>query len=402
MVKLLKMNDVDDVSKNSSSSAQIVASIDDLLIQIIKRLPFKKLVQLKLVSKYWNSLLLDPNRCLLRNRPVVGFIFGCHNIGQYGTSWHTIFLDKSISKTIQNMPPPTNDYSLYPDYKILHSCNGLLVLYNMSLKKGNQKCYIYNPTTRKHIQLPLPKAAEYHSIIGMYLAFDPSKSPHYRVVCVLKIIFDLSWLEIYSPETGLWRDGGVLFEENKYFDCTDGVYWNGAIHWVKLGTEPREFVYLNPYCDQTPKVFPSPPLRDGSYYKRNDYSFGESCDHLHFVDAYRTLDKFIVYEMKRDYSEWFVRYNVDLPEMKMDYSGDSQWMYEHLCRYSDRRYIVVRGKNDDDSFLVIANNKRIVRYNFEQKTCETLCDFDSTKRDHSLLFSCLRHPFQYIESNCSV
>ncbi|KAL3641772.1 hypothetical protein CASFOL_012587 [Castilleja foliolosa] len=401
------------------SSAQIVATSDDLIIEIIKRLPLKQTVQFRLVSKYWNSLILDPKLCLLRNRPVVGLIFEVLDNGKSPTWYITsvcsyiMFLDKSISPLIQEMSP--TKFTWYWHCRILHSCNGLLLCVSNQIYNLSPKYYVCNPTTNKCIVLP--KVLDHHnrdSIHGMYLAFDPSKSPHYRVVCVLTLFpSGLHLFEVYSSETGSWRKGSESFEANVDFDFQDGVYWNGAIHWVNVVTKPRESVYFSLDCGQTLKVFPNPPLKDISYDK-SDYYFGESDDHLHFVDGHRGSDEFIVYEMKRDYSEWFVKYKVNVHEMK---GGFSEWFVKENVDVSKvdmdyyesffkdevfvRIYTVVRGKNDEDSFMVIVTGKRIARYNFEHKTCETLCEFESTTEHHSVFFGSKR-PFQYIESLCSV
>ncbi|KAL3623615.1 hypothetical protein CASFOL_032431 [Castilleja foliolosa] len=217
----------------------------------------------------------------------------------------------------------------------------------------------------------------------------------------------LHLFEVYSSETGSWRRGGELLKAYTHFDFEEGVYWNGAIHWVnivcrprELVNKPREPVYFSLDCDQTPKVFPKPPLKDKSF-EIDDYYFGESCDHLHFVDAYRTVSEFIVYEMKKDYSEWLVKYKVNIPEMKTDRS-ECLMRYRNIVPEACRRYnVVVRGKNDKDIFLVIANVQRIVRYNFEEKTYETLRDFEPTFKDR-LVYWGEKCPFQYIESLSSV
>ncbi|KAL3641773.1 hypothetical protein CASFOL_012588 [Castilleja foliolosa] len=404
----------------NSSSAQMVASSDDLLIEIIQRLPFNTFAQLRLVSNYWNSLMLDPKLGLSHNRPALGLIFEGLDIGHETPSSYIIFLDKSITPPIRNMIPPKVD-TFYRHCKILHSCNGLLLCVS---KRDGPKYYVFNPTTRKHIQLPdVVFDHSRVSIRGMYLAFDPSKSPHYKVVCVMRSFAErLHLFEVYSSETRSWRKGGDLFKAD--FDCEDGVhlnganyedgvywnganfedgvYWNRAIHWVNISIKPqgstcftkppREPVYFSLDCDQTPKVFPKPPLQNKPYYK-NDYYFGESCDHLHFIDAHRTSNKLVVYEMKRDYSEWFVKYNVNV--------GFGEWYIRHEFTDTSRRYIVVRGKNDEDSFLVVATGQRIVRYNFELKTCEILYEFKPKFEDRPVSWGAKR-PFQYIQSLCPV
>ncbi|KAF5959794.1 hypothetical protein HYC85_001003 [Camellia sinensis] len=78
---------------------------------------------------------------------------------------------------------------------------------------------------------------------GLNLVFDPSRSPHYKVVCiwhfdhvdsVLSIDYDRNKLcyhiEIYSSETGSWRACVEPFIANQNSEFLGGVYWNGAIN----------------------------------------------------------------------------------------------------------------------------------------------------------------------------
>ncbi|KAL3618059.1 hypothetical protein CASFOL_038380 [Castilleja foliolosa] len=423
MAKLFELfNEEDEAEK--PSSAQIVASIGDLLIKIIQPLPLKPIFQLTLVSKYWNSLISDLNLFLSSNiRPAVGLIFEVLEKSDYPNSTYAysyiISLDKStISRPIQKMTSIRDTW--YRHCKILHSCNGLVLCVSNPAENLSRRYYVCNPTIKKYIILP--KVVVDHnrlSIHGMYLVFDPSKSPHnYKVVCLLRSFGDwLHFFDVYSSETGTWRKGSELFKADKNFDFGNGVYWNGAIHWVNIVTKPRKSVYFSLDCDQTLKVFPNPPLQDTDYDK-SCYYFGESYDHLHFVDSHRKLSEIIVYEMKRDYSEWFVKYKVNVAEIKRNYLewDYSEWFmkhkvkfpeihrdYEYFCKYIAyaQIYTVVRVKNDEDSFLVIKVGRTIVRYNFKQKTCETLCNLESALGDRWVHWGSARS-FQNIESICPV
>ncbi|KAL3650416.1 hypothetical protein CASFOL_006819 [Castilleja foliolosa] len=394
MAKLLNAYDDDDDEAEKPSSAQIVASIDDLLIQIIRHLSLKPLVQLRLVSNNWNSLISDSKLRLWHNRAAVGLIFERLD---YGHSY-ILSLDKSIiSPPIRKMTPTKDPW--YQHCKIMHSCNGLLLCVSNPAHNLTQKYYVCNPTTKKYTALPQVVFDNTNeSICGMSLAFDPSNSvPHYKVVCVIRSLGGLlHFFEVYSSKTGSWRESGELFKAYAHFDFEDGVYWNRAIHWVNIVTKPRECVYFSLDCDQTPKVFPNPPLQDKCYYK-NDYYFGETCDHLYFIDANREVGEFNVYEMKRDYSEWFVKYKVNVPDAQISYSPISR---ERLRKNGEDWFMVVRGKNDEDWFLVFASmmmisyHRRITRYNLDQNICEILWD-------HSV-FGGSKRPFQFIESHCPV
>ncbi|KAK6117898.1 hypothetical protein DH2020_048360 [Rehmannia glutinosa] len=245
-----------------SSSAQIVASIDDLLKEILLRLPIKSLIRFKLVSKQWHYLISNPR-----------------------------FYSKGI--------------------RIAHSCNGLLLCSSFQARDNNQTYYVYNPTTNKFPILPKLDVGDGISprIHGMSLAFDPAKSFHYKVVCVQGLRLDMVGYqyecEVYSSKTGSWRKCGEPLTAHVNFE--DGVYWNGAIHWNNNGTG-RDSLYFN-IGNQMLRIMPIPPI---DWDCINNYYFGESFDHLHYIKIVGLELHFDVYEMRRDYSEWFIKYNVDL------------------------------------------------------------------------------------------
>ncbi|KAK9292099.1 hypothetical protein L1049_020056 [Liquidambar formosana] len=106
--------------------------------------------------------------------------------------------------------------------------------------------------------------------------------------------------------------------------------------------------------------------------------FGASRDHLHVIlISGACAPQFLVYEMKRDYSRWFVKYKVDLRALKTLFSdlGGSKFDISKL-RY--RRLVILclaRGENNDESFLVMRTPHEAVRYSFKDKILKKLCDF---------------------------
>ncbi|KAK6121902.1 hypothetical protein DH2020_044352 [Rehmannia glutinosa] len=224
------------------------------------------------------------------------------------------------------------------------------------------------------------------SVRGMILAFDPSKSPHYKVVCVLGLgdVMDQYKFEVYSSKTSSWRKYGEPFTAEVNFQ--NGVYWNGSIHWISFSKTGKSF-YLNPDDDaRMPKVMPTPPRQD--MISTDKYYFGESCDHLHFIGSIKTWKEIInVYEMRRDYSEWFVKYTVDL-SFNSYYIGNSF----PICT-------LVRGKKDDDTFLILRTMRRIIRYNLACGTFVIIDELDTI--EHRARFRA-EFSFQYIECLSSV
>ncbi|GJZ98428.1 hypothetical protein Tco_0670881 [Tanacetum coccineum] len=86
--------------------------------------------------------------------------------------------------------------------KILQSCNGLLLCGGSGLPVFY---YVYNPSTNQYKKLSYPDCSldnsPYYSSAGLRIAFDPTKSLHYKLVDARRIFYDID-IQIYSSETG--------------------------------------------------------------------------------------------------------------------------------------------------------------------------------------------------------
>lgn len=148
-------------------------SNDDLLIEILLRLPILSLLLFKYVSKRWLSLIKNLTFTRSKSRyldPPSGLYLKRH--------WSTLKYD-FIPFDIRVLP----NRSPFPicvdenDVAIMHSCNGLFLCI------GSSKFYVYN-SSLNHIRI-LPPG--YYSDLNPYmggfkLAFDPTKSPHFKLV----------------------------------------------------------------------------------------------------------------------------------------------------------------------------------------------------------------------------
>ncbi|KAI3471005.1 hypothetical protein Pfo_027668 [Paulownia fortunei] len=427
---------VSKTADETQPSAQIVASIDGLLTEIFLRLPMKSLMRFKLVSKHFHSLISDPGFCLLRNpdpNPAVGLFFQCSNfnpnpaVGLFFqlsnfNPWCE-YVPFSVNKSTNPLLRKLNFTEDPSGIRILQSCNGLLLCCSFPARDHKRRYYVCNPTTNKFSTLPEldGEGGIWTRILGMSLAFDPAKSPHYKVVCVRGLGIDLGeygyQLEVYSSETGgPWRNCGEQhFTGQVNFE--GGVYWNGSIHW--LSDRSGDSLYFNPDDHQMPpKIMPNLPIPDG-WCLTSNYYFGESCDHLHYTEIYGLQNPFSVYEMKRDYSEWFVKYQVDLSPVVDAYSsgmiqdnfsffGIIQNTLVNFGKIQDNFdstglsiSTMVRGEKEEDSFLVLKFQGKVIRYNLVDRTFETIDEFEDDEIETFSRFPC-KIGFQYIESLCCV
>ncbi|KAK6132119.1 hypothetical protein DH2020_034144 [Rehmannia glutinosa] len=383
-----------------ATSAEVVNSIDDLLMQIFLCLPVKSLMCFKLVSKRWKSLITSPDFRLLRN-PDPSAAVGLFYPVRKRCEFEYIHFD---FKAPINPPFRKLNFQKEPyPFWIHHSCNGLLLCCSTGNFDLVCSCYVYNPTTKCSTKLPLPGVMNGvpENVYGVNLAFDPAKSPLYKVVCVrdssLQLADSQFLIGIYSSETRTWRLCGDPFAAMVNFD--KGVYWNGAIHWLGIGE--GESLYFN-IDNQVLDKMPMLPIR---YHRnsRSDYFFGQSCGHLHFIETPCSTIRFDVYEMKRDYSEWFVKYQVNLTPVV---AANREMIWGHINPMGWYNLVfsvftVVRGEHEEDSFLVLQSPKKIIRYNLVRKTFESLSKFED-----EVVRASLRYPgtsgFEYIKSLCCV
>ncbi|GJS39910.1 hypothetical protein Tco_0564953 [Tanacetum coccineum] len=127
--------------------------------------------------------------------------------------------------------------------KILQSCNGLLLCGGSGMPVFY---YMYNPSTNQYKKIPYADCSldnsPYYNNAGLRIAFDLTKSPHYKLVDDGRTFCDID-IQIYSSKTGKWslcRDRFNYFSFD-HFDIA--IYWNDGLHWLE--TENRQLMH---YC----------------------------------------------------------------------------------------------------------------------------------------------------------
>ncbi|KAL3535354.1 hypothetical protein ACH5RR_003815 [Cinchona calisaya] len=315
-------NDNTSSSSSFSSSAQEIEESEDLLIQILLHLPVKSLLGFKCVCKKWKSLIssqyfsinhtqrnpnpISSSLLMLRNQSLILLSLGHHENNPEA--------DFRI--------PSFDFFNITPDttMRILGICNGLMLSYISSSFNENEYAFcVSNITTRQLTNLPPPGKIINKPILGINLAFDPSNSPHFKVICFGQsfMLEDKSCqLEIYSSETGLWKLWNGSFSNPfhilEVFDR--GVFCNGAIHWLSTISDSFYFVLEK----ETMKTLPMPPMHRDIYTTKRLRFLGQSGGYLNLIDFEANLfhnPPMDIYEMKKDYSEWVLKYRIDLNEL---------------------------------------------------------------------------------------
>ncbi|XP_017976570.1 PREDICTED: F-box protein At5g07610 [Theobroma cacao] len=355
--------------------AEEVADMDDLLTEILRRLPTKTLLQFKLVSKQWLSLISSPEFSISHTRFLL-------NEGLLKPS--ALFLD-----VIYKQPPtkfvflplnrdtkqlPLLDFMNAPDIKIMQSCTGLLLC---TCDYGNQNYFICNPVIKKFkmISLPRPPMLEYQ-LVGVNLAFDPRKSPYYKIISIWQEVFlekdeennclrhmtsNFS-MDIYSSETDSWSVSKIKFTSEVAIQFDHAVFLNGAIHWDSTA---RESLYFD-VGTECLMPMPMPKLR--RRYSGPRY-FGESGGYLHLAvgrkPAWRLI--FRVYELIENYSRWFIMYRVDFEAEMQSFNLIPPYRnYNLFC------LTVLCDENKGDSVVAVLESGMTLYYNLRDEEMEVM------------------------------
>ncbi|XP_071708851.1 F-box protein At5g07610-like [Rutidosis leptorrhynchoides] len=173
--------------KFPSSSTQIELN-DDVLIEILLRLPVTSLVLFKSVSKRWLALITDPNFTLLRaQKPNVD-----HPSGFFLLRYTAVFAYVSYLDVFKLLPLP-------------HVWEPIQMVRNMAI-------VIVSP---------------YYKVLYPHNEYTSPNTPTH--------------IQIYSSKTGSWsiRVERFLFESFEWFH--DIVYWNDAVHWIDYSDEVFHF-----------------------------------------------------------------------------------------------------------------------------------------------------------------
>ncbi|CAK8564445.1 unnamed protein product [Lathyrus sativus] len=205
----------------------------EVITEILSRVPAKPLLRLRIICKWWRSLIDSTDFVffhLSKSRDSI-IILRQHS--------RLFELDLNSMDRVKELDHPLMCYS--NRIKVLGSCNGLLCICNIA-----DDIAFWNPSIRKHRVIPseplIRKEPKENNAITTLLAarvygfgYD-SFSGEYKLVSISYFVdlhnrsFD-SHVKIYTMRTDVWK----TLTSMPYALCcarTMGVFLSGALHWV--------------------------------------------------------------------------------------------------------------------------------------------------------------------------
>uniref|UniRef100_K4CQ42 F-box domain-containing protein n=1 Tax=Solanum lycopersicum TaxID=4081 RepID=K4CQ42_SOLLC len=212
---------------------------EEIMMDILRRLPMRSILRFKCVSKFWKSLIDDPyfkrthyihNRDNQNSKKVLiaESLLTKDDTFSFYTSSLSMVEDK------QKLDWPTSCNPM--DTRIFCSCDGL-VLIRVCSEMGYEELFLWNPSTRESILLPHLEFRTKHYVFGM--EYDAT-SECYKILAVnlnVKASINTS-IEILSlKRNSSWRriDYPTDIERIRGFrDCGTNnlAFLHGAFHWL--------------------------------------------------------------------------------------------------------------------------------------------------------------------------
>ncbi|XVF38570.1 hypothetical protein REPUB_Repub20aG0113500 [Reevesia pubescens] len=284
--------------------AEIPALPQEIIVEILSRLPIKSLCQFRCVSKLWLSLISDPllakshlkqtikNDYFYSQRKRV--IISSHNL--YSLEYESIGKDGSFDENLvaleldyplkdkpnglTELLDSAKDGFVYCERSeddefpvmvklnlpccvnprnwvdILGSCNGLVCI-----APDEDTLFLLNPSTRESKRIPDPPSGFASNGLSVYgFGFD-FVNDDYKVVKL-----GCRTVCVYSLRTDSWRKvGSFPFDDNAY---ESGVLLNGAIHWMASRGDGADYECVVTAFSLEEEVFsdmPAPDIVDTSF-----------------------------------------------------------------------------------------------------------------------------------------
>ncbi|KAE9619845.1 putative F-box domain-containing protein [Lupinus albus] len=373
--------------------ANIVATIEYLVHEILLRLPVKSLLRFKCVSKQWLALISEPYFC------------NSHTLRLYRTSRvfpSSILHALSDSRNCQVIPLKTINVSdsfkfhnvNVPIGMVIQSSNGLLLIQRITLDgdEAEVEYFVCNPTTNKSVPVIFPTQQLSSSVISLFICFEPWKSLHYKLVSFRSknyesiddmsslvistdIIYNEYVINVYSSETRSWSEPGFTFtsHDNTPPYQINAVYFNGSLYW------PSYILSKCIYFDLDSQNLMTCPMPFDFEDKRS-LKFCESGGHLYFLFYLRDDSLLKIMDLNEENSEWSLRYQIKLCDS-----------YSHILFCFT--YCVVKQENDKDSLLLIWYNDKVMLYNLVDSTFRDLSSYSP-----SLMIETSSYFFQHYEN----
>ncbi|CAN6325996.1 unnamed protein product [Urochloa humidicola] len=351
---------------------------DDLIVEILARLPAGSLCRCKFVSRSWRSLIFDPAHHARLAHTLSGFfVFSRPHSAAAPSSWSFVATPQSLPLQGEGeggAPLVDTALSFLPsshgEIEILDSCNGLLLL----RCSGDQRHPFYVICNQ-----PQPSHAPGHKInplgysiktTSAALGFDPAVSSYFYAFQFVEeemmhgdVIREV---EIYSSETGTWVSRKSGWDESVFF-AGHKTYFKGFLY---LTTSIHDEIASLDTKGQTWRLTPA-----GGYHGVDCYDMGvgHSQGRLLSVLKDQSRDSLSIRDVQ-DHGNKGRTVKHSVSKMDLIGSRESQWPVYHktIALHPDGNFI----------FFLDLPSGRFMCYDMIRRDVHVICTVGADRCNH--------------------
>ncbi|KAL6641801.1 hypothetical protein ACP70R_019982 [Stipagrostis hirtigluma subsp. patula] len=313
---------------------------DDLIVEILARLPAKSLRRFTCVSRSWRALIADPaHRARLAQTLSGFFVFSRPFAADARPSWGFVGLPLApppgaggegglalVDTALSFLPASCGEV-----VRLLDSCNGLLLLLCSHAPRSPSppRTFYYvvcNPATGEWVALPPPShapgqhgdpAGEDKRTSVAALGFDPAVSTsHFHVFQLLqekhRTEYKIEAVEIYSSETHRWGLSKKSWSDNELLQFGGHMtYFNGVLHITVHGCR-----YKVVAVNTNGEPWRVKHVQSWKSYFHNYNFIGHSQGRLIYMDEEYPDDSLSIYVLQNhDSDKWTLKHNISTPDL---------------------------------------------------------------------------------------
>ncbi|CAL5005907.1 unnamed protein product [Urochloa decumbens] len=340
---------------------------DDVLADILSRVPIKSLCRCKSVCRRWRDLISHPEHRKKLPQTLAGFFYESYDRTRFPISARH-FINVSGAGDPQ-IDPSLSFLPRYESIDVVDSCNGLLLCRGWKSTDPVTMDYVVcNPGTEEWVVVPdsgWSSKATFYKVRIVRLGFDPGVSSHFHV---FEFIPDDVWymndqeeyvdgrievVAIYSSKAGVWS-----FNEDHEWGGqfampmdSKSVFLNGVLHLVTY----YGMVYA---IDVKGNVLRAIPIPRPDYDECNVGGVYVSQGHLYFAGEFFS-DESGAYEL----SVWVLEdYNSEKWSLKHNVNPLHMFGEHYYSMFGNKFSIISIHPEHGTIFMVCGTHKRLMSY----------------------------------------
>ncbi|CAN6330706.1 unnamed protein product [Urochloa humidicola] len=374
---------------NHRAATSAAALPDELIIEILARLPAKSLCRFSCVSRAWRTLISDPANRRRFAQTLSGLFFSRPDGSRppWGFAGLSAFPLLGVDTALSFLGPTCEEMEL------VDSCNGLLLVRFKGIPDSPSPPFyvVCNPATGEWVTLPQPN----HSplLIGdmntcsAALGFDTAASSNFHVFQLVQDFhydYFVGAVEIYSSETDKWvlRESG--WSEDEFIHFTGQMtYFNGFLHFCIISNAVAS-VDTEGQAWRVSRVLPDA-------IRGYCTSVGHSKGHLLYLyDNVWKNDAMSIYILEDHDSEewvWTFKHSISKPDLFGPATLRGGWDY----------YIAAFHPDSDLIFFFDWSQKRLMSYDMKHRDVHVICTLGEVPNIvHGQFFNAHRSFLAYI------